>query len=70
MAETLELKTVMLRTKEHQIVIDEGFRVAEQFKNGAINKVEIDIGILQKILDDDLLRDMFVLAFNDEIGNK
>ena len=51
MAETLELKTVMLRTKEHQIVIDEGFRVAEQFKNGAINKVEIDIGILQKILE-------------------
>lgn len=60
----------MAMTEEHKSVINEGFNIASQFKKGAINKVEIDITILQKILDDDLLRDMFVLAFNNEIGNK
>ena len=48
-------------------IVNEGFAVAQQFLQGNLKKVSIDITVLQKILDDDFSRDLFVIAFNDEI---
>lgn len=53
-------------TKED--IVNEGFSVAQQFFTGKLKHVSIDIMILQKILDDDFSRDLFVFAFNDEIS--
>lgn len=52
---------------EDKLVIEEGFRVGQQFVKGSINRVEIDLTVLKQILDDDFKRDLFVIAFNDEI---